>query len=179
MLVYKRSSVLIGDLYCGEEQGPQKVDVVRYTPWPEPLEFPALTPFFTRIIDLTRSEDEIFADIKSTQRRHIRQAERDTLLYDFEFPGTFEKLHQFADFYDDFAPTRGLDPLDREKMQAMAAAGRLDINRVLENAETLVWHVHYRAARRAVLLYTCSSFRDEADSAQRNRIGRANRYLHW
>jgi hypothetical protein len=181
MVVYRRSTVWIGDLFCGES-GPidPRVDLIRYNFWPEPLNSGyQRDPQYTRIIDLTHTEDELFADMRATPRRHIRQAQRDDFEYDFQFPATMEATNHFCDFYERFGFLRRVASADRARTQALASAGRLEINRVMDGGSTVVLHAYVRTQRRVVLLHSCSTFRNEATSIGRNRVAHANRYLHW
>ena len=62
----------------------------------------------------------------------------------------------------------------------MVAAGGLDLS-VAKDSEgnALVYHANFRDQHRATELYLPSLYRQLSDSAARNAIGRANRYLVW
>lgn len=132
-------------------------------------------------IDLAQSLDTIFQAFKKDTRNEIRRAERDGVTYEaFSGADCLPLLTDFADFYDEFAAEKALGRLDREYLHACCVAGILDLSRARSpEGEILVWHGHLRIARRARLLYSASVSRDEAGSAFRNLVGRANRMAHW
>jgi hypothetical protein len=97
----------------------------------------------------------------------------------FEEP-TPEVRRAFADHYDEFAPAKDLRRVFRPRLDLLARNGMLVLSRVTRGDDrALAWHSYAASSGRALLLYSASLFRDYADSADRNAIGRANRYLHW
>ena len=82
--------------------------------------------------------------------------------------------------YNPFAALKGLLPLERARIDGMASAGALDLSVVKDSqGNVLVYHANYRTQHRATELYLPSLYRKLSDSAARNAIGRANRYLIW
>ena len=64
--------------------------------------------------------------------------------------------------------------------ESMAAAGVLDLSVAKDpRGNALVYHANYRDRCRATELELPSLYRKLSDSASRNAIGRANRYLIW
>jgi len=181
MVVYRRSGVRIADLFFGEPRTNEpEADLIRYNYWPVPLDCGyRRDPHFTRVIDLTLTEDELLANLRPTPRRHIRQAQREHFEYDFQFPATSEAILRFCEFYNTFNFLKRVAPADRERTLALARAERLEINRVVDQGVTVVSHLYVRMLRRVVLLHSCSAFENETTPAGRNRIAFANRYLHW
>ena len=66
------------------------------------------------------------------------------------------------------------------KLDAMASAGKLVISAAVDgDGDVLATHAYLFEQHRARLTHSASLFRLQADPAQRNRIGRVNRLLHW
>lgn len=143
-----------------------------------PLPSPACRSFHTLIVDLTQPQESILAAIHKDSRYEIRRAEKSDGVSAEYHTQSAELLESFHAFYDEFAQQKGLPKLDAYRLRQYSDTGHLCLTRVVSQDETLVWHAYYRASRRARLLYSASLFRG-LDNAQRNRIGRANRYLHW
>jgi hypothetical protein len=65
-------------------------------------------------------------------------------------------------------------------MESMAAAGVLDLSVAKDpQGNALVYHANYHDSRQATSMELPSLYRKLSDSAERNFIGRANRYLTW
>ena len=83
-------------------------------------------------------------------------------------------------YYDNFASTKNVPPIRRDQITAMARAGKLVISAAQdEGGGFLAAHAYVLGQDRARLTHSASMFRVEAASADRNRIGRVNRLLHW
>jgi hypothetical protein len=86
----------------------------------------------------------------------------------------------FEQMYNAFAATKGLPPLNRLRLERMAAAGVLDISAAKDpQGNVLVYHANYRDKQRATQLEMPSLYRTLPQSAARNFSGRGNRYLMW
>jgi hypothetical protein len=135
----------------------------------------------TLVVDLTIDEDELLRQMAKGTRYEVRRAlDRDRLEAEAFDPPTTETLADFAGYYDEFARSKGLGPIFRPRLEALAASRMLVLSRVArDGAEPLAWHAYARAAGRALLLYSAAQFRDYESGEDRNMAGRANRFLHW
>lgn len=132
----------------------------------------------TLVIDLMRTPEEMLKAFSEGTRYEVRRAEKsDGLSVAFNFDPQIH-LEAFCSFFNSFAAAKGLAPARIEQLRRYADAGHLVLSRVAQADEPLVWHAYYCAAGRARLLHSASLFRRQG-GAQRNLIGRANRYLHW
>jgi hypothetical protein len=157
------------------------VDILRIVNVLEPTAKRRWSRAETLIVDLTLDEEALLAQMSKRVRYEIRRAmSKDGLVAEtFDRPEP-EVLEGFARYYDEFARSKGLSPIARPRLDAMAEQGMLLLTHVSgEDGSPLAWHAYAGSARRAMLLYSASLFREEADSEARNRMGRANRYLHW
>ena len=112
----------------------------------------------------------------------IRRAEREGLAPRLMLAPTDEDARRFADYYDTFARHKGLPPGNRTKLAALGRRSALLLSSVTDSEGTVLSaHAHVKDAGlgRVRLLYSASHFRAMSDSGERNRVGRANRLLHW
>jgi len=134
--------------------------------------------FYTLTIDLTLPQDVIFKAFSAGTRNEIRRAEKsDAFTCDYYFQPRHQ-LAAFVGFYDVFALGKGLPTARLSHLKRYSDSGHLVLSSVVNEGDVIVWHAYYCTAGRARLLHSASIFRGQ-DSAQRNLVGRANRYLHW
>lgn len=135
-------------------------------------------PFDTLVVDLNPVPDEILKGFSSGTRYEVRRAEKsDELSVDMYFQ-PLNEVDAFCKFYDLFASTKGLPRARPEHLRRYIESSNLVLSKVIHADQAIVWHAYYCASGRARLLHSASTFRSEA-GANRNLIGRANRYLHW
>jgi hypothetical protein len=138
--------------------------------------------FKTQVIDLSARSATLFAELSSSTRYKIRRAEREGAQASLTTSPDTAEIERFCDFFDGFAALKGLPGSNRKKMHALGAAQGLMLTRATDkDGELLVAHAYItdRGCSRLRLLYSASHFRATEDTEERNRIGRANRFLHW
>ena len=143
---------------------------------------PHLKPFRTSVIDLTKPLDHISAQLSKSTRYKINRAEREGIIPRLvEHPSEQEAL-LYAQYYDSFASQKGLPKSNITKLRALCRASALILSSSSDGeGNLLVAHAYVKdpSTGRARLLYSASQFRTLGDSSDRNKIGRANRLLHW
>jgi hypothetical protein len=95
---------------------------------------------------------------------------------------TTEEGSLYAHFYDTFAKHKGLPPCNRTKLKALSSSSALLLSSVCDPEGNLLSahaYVKDEAVGRVRLLYSASHYRGMNESAERNKVGRANRLLHW
>jgi len=135
-------------------------------------------------LDLSRSEDALFAQCARNNRYKISRAgARDGLSFRMFSKPSEQQTATFLAFYDGFARGMGLAGVSSHKVrkiEALRSTGGLWISRIqAPDGEDLCYHSYIVDGRRARLFHSASHFRAEEGSARRSLIGRANRYLHW
>ena len=137
--------------------------------------------FHTYVIDLTQSAEQLLKQLNEDTAYKIRRSrDRDKIVCAECDVRDSAVLNQFEEMYNQFAAVKGLSPLDRARLNAMAAAGALDLSVAKDpQGNTLVYHANHRAHHRATELHLPSLYRKASDKPTRNLIGRANRYLTW
>ena len=135
----------------------------------------------TRIIDLEQPQAALFKAFSKSNRYKINRAERgDNVQTAFLLGSDEGGLLEFAEYYDGFAATKNVPPLRRDQFMAMARAGKVTISTARNDGGSLLAaHAYLVDQERARLTHSASMFRLESESADRNRLGRVNRLLHW
>src|SRR5919109_4232728 len=88
-------------------------------------------PRATRVIDLRPTPDEVFRDFSPGNRYKIERArQRDDVETNLFVAPSEPRLLAFADYYDAFAATKGIPPIQRSQFHALAEAGNLAISTV-------------------------------------------------
>src|SRR5256885_1338536 len=167
--------------FDNEPDDAQSVDWIIYHQRSRPVPRAKWRYFYTSIIDLTQSREQLLAQLNQDTAYKIRRArDRDKILCEGCDPRDPAIISLFEQMYNQFAAMKGLYRLDRARMESMAAAGVLDLSVAKDpRGNALVYHANYRDRCRATELELPSLYRKLSDSASRNAIGRANRYLIW
>jgi hypothetical protein len=134
------------------------------------------------VIDLTAPIEDIAAPISKNTHYKIRRAQREGLAPQLVMDPAVEDAQVYADFHDTFAQHKGLPPCNRAKLKALCESSALLLSSVADtDGHVLSAHalVKDSSVGRVRLLYSASHFRALSDSGERNRVGRANRLLHW
>jgi hypothetical protein len=138
------------------------------------------TPDYTLVIDLEADEDTLLTAMAPDARSKVRRAARDGAVANFWRNPDDKVVRQFSAFYDQFARQKNLPPVSGAALRALRQSGLLAISNVAApSGEALVWHSYVWAGPRVRLLQSASLFRSFQSSAERNAIGRANRFLHY
>jgi hypothetical protein len=182
MYICKSRYLTRGEVWFdGEASDTCSVDWIIYHQRSCPVPSAKWRYFYTYVVDLTQSAEQLLARLSTNTAYKIRRArERDEIICERCDSSDPTVLDQFEEMYNSFAAVKGLHPLDRAQIDSIAAVGALDLSVAKDSqGNTLVYHADYCDQRRARSLYSPSLYRKLSDSAARNFIGRANRYLTW
>src|SRR2546423_11989326 len=182
MIIYSSRFLTRGEVWFDNApDDAQSVDWIIYRQRSHPVPRAKWKYFYTSIIDLTQSREQLLAQLNQDTAYKIRRArDRDKILCEGCDPRDPAIISLFEQMYNQFAAVKGLYRLDRARMESMAVAGVLDLSVAKDpQGNALVYHANYRSDRRARELYLPSLYRNLSDKAARNLIGRANRYLTW
>ena len=180
MIGYKKWLVRFVE-YQFDDAGPAvRADVARYLWRSAPVSSGRSNESFTLVLDLTNSPQTLLSKMHPNARYAIRRAEKDRFQYHFWSANDSDRLAEFYRFYDEFAATKGLPAADRQRLNAFAAAGLLDLSCAADpHGMALVWHAHYRGHDRVRLIHSASLRRRAMEPSIRALIGRANCYQTW
>lgn len=179
----RKTGLRVRDVFFAEharQLPPGKVDLLYFLQ--SPVATPRSTDFYTSLIDLRQDEDALLEGINKGVRYEIRRArDKDGLQASFCAPDQGQ-LDAFFAFYDAFAASRELTLANRDKLSALRAAGALQLAWIADpaavDASWLCAHAYIVDGRRTRLYHSASPV-GEAATADRQRIGRANKLLHW
>ena len=183
MIRYRSRFLTRGEVWFDNDPGEtaRTVDWILYRQRSHPLPGMKARNFYTLLIDLSQPYEQLQAALQKGTADKIRRArERDKIACEFLDPRDPAVMDRFERMYNAFASIKGLAPLCRSRLEAMGAAGVLEIS-VAKDREgnSLLYHANYRDASRVALMELPSLYRTVPDSGTRNLIGRANRYLIW
>jgi hypothetical protein len=182
MITYRSRYLVRAEVWYDEHPGnTQSVDWILFYQRSQPVPGARSKVIHTYAIELSQSRQQLLANLNKDTAYKIRRArERDAITCERCNPGEPAVMDQFARMYDAFAELKGLTPLNRARINSMVAAGVLDLS-VARDAQgkALVYHANYRNCHRATSMELPSLYRKSSNSAERNFIGRASRYLTW
>ncbi len=182
MITYRSRFLARGEVWFDNEPDPARpVDWIIYRQRSHPVPGARSRPFYTPVIDLSLSEEQLVGRLSSDTAYKIRRArERDKIVCECLDPHDRAVMDKFEEVYNQWAALKGLQPLNRARLEGMAAVGLLDMSAARHPLDgVLVYHANYRDNTRAVGVELPSLYPTRSDSAARNLVGRANRYLVW
>ncbi len=183
MITYRSRFLARGELWFDNEpdDAVKSLDWLVYHQRSAPVPGTKSRPFYTSLVDLSQSREQLQARLNRDTAYKIRRArERDRITCEGCDPRARVVMDHFEQVYNTFAALKGLNPLDRVRLESLAAAGLLDLSAAKDpHGNVLVYHANYRDRSRASELALPSLYRAASDAATRNLIGRANRYLTW
>lgn len=180
MIGYRKWLVRLVE-YQFDDAGPAvRADVARYLWRSAPVSDGRSVESFSLVLDLTNGPETLLSKMHSNARYAIRRGEKDRLQYHFWTANNSDQLGRFYRFYDEFAASKGLPGADRQRLNAFAKAGLLDLSCAADHhGMELVWHAHYRSHNRVRLIHSASLRTREMQPSIRALIGRANCYQTW
>jgi hypothetical protein len=180
MIVLERPLYRTAVVFFDEKPDLRGIDIVRYFHRRERIGGRS-SDSPTLLIDLTRTPDELLADMRKDTRYEIRRAaDKDLITYQCLDSTDAATLGRYFEAYDRFAALKRLGPVDRRTLSAYANSGVLDLSTVSSaDGKVLVWHAYVRNRSRARLLHSASVMREIEDKEARALLGRANRFHHW
>lgn len=186
MLFIRKRLLRVAHLWYGDPPPSKGVDFLVYNQ--SPIAYPGIRweRKATLVLDLTKSEETLFSEMKKSYRTQIRrsQAAKNIVCRITDSPDSSER-ERFYDFYDRFARIKGLSVLDRTLLEGMARQGQLALASAHgitpgEDAPDLLVIISYLIyGDRARGLYSASKRLEDLDPEHLKLIGRANRLLNW
>jgi len=182
MITYKSRFLTRAEVWFDNEPAlARQVDWILYHLRSQPVPGAQSRSFYTLLVDLSLSQEQLRAELSDDTAYKIRRArDRDKIICECCDPRDPVVMNGFEQMYNAFATLKGLPPLNRLRLERMAAAGVLDVSAAKDpQGNVLVYHANYRDQRRATQLEMPSLYRTLPKSAARNFSGRGNRYLTW
>ncbi len=137
--------------------------------------------FHTLIIDLNKSEEEIFSEFSKSNRKEIRKSiANDKLTYKMYHEDIDKSLlDEFFNAHNSFTKERHLGDVSPLQFEGYKKNNQLYISTIsTEDNEIISWRVHIVSKDRARALVSNSFFYNK-DKKLRDLIGRASRVMRW
>lgn len=134
--------------------------------------FMVCNKFYTTIVDLSRSAEDILSSFASSTRYEVRRASKEGIRF-----RSFDDRRRFVEYYNEFASSKGL-----KRINGVSKYGaNLILTEAVHGDSTLCMHAYVvdKELRRVRLLYSASHFRTVDDGTTKNLIGMGNRFLHY
>jgi hypothetical protein len=183
MIIYRSRFLTRAEVWFDNEptETARPVDWILYNLRSSPLPGAQSRIFNNLLVDLSQSQEQLRSQLSEDTAYKIRRArDRDKIICECCDARDPAVMNDFEKMYNAFAAIKRLVPLNRARLERLAAAGVLDISVAKDpQGNVLVYHANYRDHRRATQLETPSLYRSLPQSAARNFSGRANRYLTW
>ena len=74
MILYRSGWLKRAEVWFDETLSDVRVDIIRYSQATAPISGAACTPFWTLVIDLSKSEEELWNNLRKETRYEIRRA---------------------------------------------------------------------------------------------------------
>lgn len=147
------------------------------------LPIPTLIEQETYQIDLTLTEDELFRNLKKSNRSQIKQAAVKSFTHIIETQPTNQELRHFQQYYNDFARdknTHQCNSFHFKTLQLLRDQNALIVTKILDNQNKLFcYRVYLTDQIRALTLYSASHFRKNDLPETKRLYSLASRYLLW
>jgi hypothetical protein len=181
MVIYQSRFLTRGEVWFDNQPTRAPVDWILYHQRSQPLAKGKWRPFYTRVIDLRQTPDELMAQMDGFTAADIRKAQKKDQTFCRRLDHRAARtLEEFANFYDRFAARKGLGPVDRHWLSRTAEARKLELWAAeTPEGQPLVYATYYRDKTRVRGMHTASLQAELPDKKAQRKIGRANRLLVW
>jgi lipid II:glycine glycyltransferase (peptidoglycan interpeptide bridge formation enzyme) len=176
MLANLTSLVRVEDHWFCESKSAARADIYNYfwMKWPRGGYY--TKEEHTLIIDLFRTEKEIWNDLSKNCRYDIKRAERDGISYVY-YENASSVIDDFIQAYSDARRNEWKPALPRRRLRRQCRLGNVRISCTTDGVgKLLTWHVYVHVSENTRILYSASTI---TDPASRTLRGRANRLHHW
>lgn len=126
---------------------------------------------YTLMIDLSRTDEEIFDTFHSKYKNEIRRAIKENILFEV---AEREELEFFRESYNGFAKSRGLTLITKEKLESYGE--NIFLTKTLYQGKILNYHFHIIDDKNVRLQYSIDIAQEDVE---RKIYGWSNKFLHY
>lgn len=127
---------------------------------------------YTVELDLTKSKEKILDDFARTVKAQVRKSEEDGVICYFD-----NNIPKFVAFFNEFAKSKGLSPETNDRIAFFGDALRISYAEL--NGQILAAHTYVYDPEQKIVRQMHSASKRFDENFDRNKIGRANKYLHY
>ena len=159
MLIYRSRFLTRGEVWFDDDPDGAPVDWIHYRQRSSPLAKGRWKHFYTLLIDLTKSPDELLSEMDPRTVRKIQDAqERDKTRWQRCDPKDSRVMDQVEEMWNRNAAAPNGTRLDRDWLNQIIAANALDLCVAMDSGgNVLAYHLAYVAARRVQQLIIVST----------------------
>ncbi|MDB6063910.1 MAG: uncharacterized protein JWR26_118 [Pedosphaera sp.] len=181
MFIYKSRFLTRGEVWFDDEADDTPVDWIYYRQRPTPVANTKWKYFYTLLIDLAKSPDQLMGEMDEKTVQKIKDAEeKDQTSWKRCDARESKILDDVERMWNQFAAAQKSPPLDRAWLDKIIEAGALELSAATDPAgEVLTYHLSYAGKKWARDLIVVSRYSSIPNTALRNRINRANCLGHW
>jgi len=181
MFIYKSRFLTRGEVWFDDEPDGTRVDWVYHRERSNPLTNCRSKPFYTLLIDLRKTPEELFSEMGRNTARKITEAqEKDRLRWERCDARDVKTMHEVERMWNEFAAASKSPLFAREWMDQIGKAGNLDLSCAMDpTGKVLAYHLVFLTPKRARQLIAISPHRPVPDVAWRGAVSRANCFIHW
>ena len=147
------------------------------------IQIPALSEVETYQVNLTLSEEELFRNLKKSNRNQIKQATSKSFTHIIETQPSNTDLLQFQQYYNEFAKkkhTNKCKAYHLKTMKLLRDQHALVLTKLLsDQGELYAYRIYLTDHIRAYTLYSASHFRNNILPETKRLSSIASRYLMW
>ncbi|MBC6491858.1 hypothetical protein ACFSQD_10955 [Flavihumibacter stibioxidans] len=129
-------------------------------------------PNYTVELDLTKSKEQILEDFSRTVKSQVRNSEKDGVHCYFD-----QDVRKFVGFFNEFAPSKGIPPETVERI--LGYGDSLKISYAELDGQILAAHTYVYDQEQKIVRQMHSASKRFDEQFDKNKIGRANKYLHY
>ena len=133
-----------------------------------------ILPEQSSIINLRKTEQELFADINRTFSYHIKKAEKLGVTFNVKYSPTNKEVNFFITEFSNFASNKKIE-WNKNRVLALQKLNRLIISETWLNNKKICTHVYLHDTQQVLLLHSYHS----STNFDSNTRGYANKFLHW
>lgn len=181
MFIYKSRFLIRGEAWYDEAANGSRVDWIWHRQRSSPLATYRWKPFFTRLIDLRQTPNELMAAMEAKTVRKIVQAQdQDRLSCERYVVKDSTTMDEVERMWNEFATAQHTPLFERDWVDPMGKAGRLELSAARDSfGQVLAYHLVFLTPKRARQMFAISPYRAVPDVAWRNAVSRANCFVHW
>jgi hypothetical protein len=181
MFIYKSRFLTRGEVWYDEEPDGARVDWVYHRQRSCPLANCRSKHFYTVLIDLRRTPQEMMAEMDEKTARRITEAqEQDKLRCEPCDSKDIKLIDEIEEMWNRFAVEQNTPLLERGWLEQIRHAGALDIVAAKDpEGKVLAYHLVFLTPKRARQLIAISPYKAVPSVAWRNVVSRANCLIHW
>ncbi len=181
MFTYRSRFLTRIEVWFDEQPRAARVDWIYHRQRSQPLARCRSRAFYTRLVNLQKTPDQLFAELDARTARRITEAEEKDRLrferYDARDP---RLLDEFEAMWNRFALAQKDPPFERNWVDQFAQAGALDLTAARDASGTVLnYHLVFLTPKRARQLFAIAPYKPVPDIAWRNAVSRANTWIHW